>query len=433
MRRSGSSSRMRRLLRWEEPGNAGARHDGAVVSSAGVTRGVESWLDVRFLPVRMLVLVLSAVGCLLFLTDSPSVLDWTIGMFAVLVTAGGVGRPFATSLVVSGLLLLGFEIGDTGPMVAKVAAAIALLELSARRSGWQPWLAACAVAAAYFLHPSGDLAANGYRAVVMAGAPLLVGALLRAARESADHARRQAHEIAQRRDAEVAAARAVERTAIARELHDLIAHHVSSTVLRVGVARHAMPDAPPGARQVLDDIHASGKETLTDLRRLVAILRDPAMTGDSFIAPADLPSALTAVVDRARQLGITVAAEVTEEVTDVDAVLALTLLRLTQEGISNIAKHAGPGATAKLTIAMCDSEIQFTLRDNGSNSNPGNGLVEGCDKPSAAPPYAAAGHGLGLIGLRERVELLGGEFSATEVGSEWQLAARLPTGRPVPS
>ncbi|WP_433665182.1 sensor histidine kinase [Nocardia sp. CA-128927] len=396
---------------------------GNVVSSAGVTRGVESWLDVRFLPVRLLVLAVAAVGCLLFLADSPSVLDWTIGLLAVLVTAGGVRWPFLTSLLVSGLLLLGFEIGDTGPVVAKVAAAIALVELSTRRSGWQPWLAACALAGAYLLHPSGDLAANGYRAVVMAGAPVLIGMLLRTAREGADHARREAHEIAQRRDAEVAAARALERTAIARELHDLVAHHVSSTVLRVGVARHAMPDAPPGALEVLDDIHASGKETLADLRRLVAILRDPAMTGDSFIAPADLPAALAAVVDRARQLGITVDAEVTEDVIDVDAVLALTLLRLTQEGVSNIAKHAGSGTAAQLTIAMQDGDVRFTLRDKGSSPKPRNG----------AAANRSGGHGLGLIGLHERVELLGGEFTAARVGTEWQLAARLPLGRPVAS
>ncbi len=331
-----------------------------------MTRGLASWLDVRFVPVRSLVLAVAAVGCQLLLADSPSPLDWTIAMLAVLVTAGGVRWPFVTALLTSALLLLGFEFGDTGPVVGKVAAAIALIELSARRSGWQPWVAACALAAAYLLHPSGDLAANGYRAVVMAGAPVLVGVLLRTARESTEHARRQASEIAQRRDAEIAAARAVERTAIARELHDLIAHHVSSTVLRVGVARHAMPDAPPAALEVLDDIHASGRQTLADLRRLVAILRDPAMTGDSFLAPADLPAALAAVLGRARQSGIAVDAEIADDITEVDAVLALTLLRLTQEGISNIAKHAGPGAAARLTIARDDDKVEFTLRDNGN-------------------------------------------------------------------
>ncbi|MFG1792903.1 sensor histidine kinase [Nocardia sp. NPDC049149] len=387
-----------------------------MVSSAGVTRGVQWWFDVRFLPLRTLLLAVTAAGYLLLLTDAPSLRDWAIGLLAVLATAGGLRWPFLTSLVVSGVLLLGFEVGDTGPVVAKVAAAVALIEVSARRSGWQPWLAAGALAGAYLLHPSGEMAANGYRALVMAGAPLLVGALLRTARESAEHARQQAQEITQRRDAEVAAARAVERTAIARELHDLIAHHVSSTVLRVGVARHAMPDAPAGALEVLDDIHASGKETLTDLRRLVAILRDPAMTDDPFIAPADLPDALTAVVTRAGQSGVTVTTALAEGITEVDAVLALTMLRLTQEGVANIVQHAGPGTTARLSITMQDDVLHFLLCDNGS-------------RVRSEPVPAAAGHGLGLIGLRERVELLGGEFTASCVGTEWQLAARLPVGR----
>ncbi|WP_063632309.1 sensor histidine kinase [Nocardia brasiliensis] len=387
-----------------------------MVSSA--RQGVQSWLDGRFVPVRAVALVCSAVGYLLFLAAAPSALDWLLALVAVSVAAGGVRWPFVSSLAVSGMLLLGFVLGDTGPVVAKVAAAIVLIELAARRSGPQPWLAAAALAAAYLLHPSGDLAANGYRAVVMAGAPLLVGALLRAARETAEHAHAQAVEIAQRRDAEIAAARALERTAIARELHDLIAHHVSSTVLRVGVALHAMPEAPAGVRDVLDSVHTSGKETLTDLRRLVSVLRDPALTEDPFIAPADLPAALDAVVARARQSGIEVGIAVADEVVEVDAVLALTVLRLTQEGVANVIKHAGPGTAAQLTVDLTADDLCFVLCDKGSPRPTGERV-------------AAPGTGLGLIGLRERVELLGGEFTAAASAAGWRLSACLPIGKPV--
>ncbi len=395
--------------------------------ATGVSRGVESWLDVRFVPVRLVLLAVAAIGCLLFLVDGASAVDWTIAMAAVAVAAVGVRRPFVTAFIVAGLLLLGFEFGDTGPVVPKVAAAITLVELSARRGGWPALVAAGAVAAAYVLHPTGDLAANGYRAVVMAGAPLLIGGLLRAAREGTERAEHEARELARRRDSEVAAARALERTAIARELHDLIAHHVSSTVLRVGVARHALTDAPPVALEVLDDIHASGKETLADLRRLVAILRDPAMAGESFIAPADLPAALDAVVTRARQLDVTVTATVDDEVTVVDAVLALTLLRLAQEGIANIVEHAGPGTSATLTVTVHGAEeVHFSLCDSGFSavSTPGRSKVApaGHDENRRVP----GDHGLGLIGLRERVELLGGELTAGPSGPGWLLAAGLP-------
>lgn len=380
-----------------------------VAESAGVTRGMDWLLDARALPVRIGVLLAAAVGCLLLLSDAPEPVDWVIGLLAVVATAGGVRWPFATSLLLTGLLVLGFEIGGTGPLVPKVGAAIALIELAARCRGWQPWVAAGALGGAYLLHPAGEAAATGYRALVMAGAPMLIGNLLRAAREGADRARREAGEISQRREADIAAARALERTAIARELHDLIAHHVSSTVLRVGVARHAVPDAPPVVREVLDDIHASGTETLADLRLLVSVLRDPAMAGESFIAPTDLPAAVTAVAERARQLGCFVEVKIEDAVTDTDALRALTLLRLAQEGVANVVQHAGSGAAAWLTItARKDRTVDFMLCDNGIRSATGSG------------------HGLGLIGLRERVELLGGEFVAGPGDSGWRLDASLP-------
>ncbi|MEU0544444.1 histidine kinase [Nocardia sp. NPDC005978] len=385
------------------------------MDSGGGTRLFASWFEVRGIPLRLLVLLVPATGCLFLLTGTAGGIDWAIALSAVVVAAAGVRWPFIAALLTSGLLLLGFEFGDSGPIVAKVAAGFALTELAARREGREIYVAAGALGLAYLLHPTGEFAANGYRAVVMAGAPLLLGGLLRTIRGSAERARRQTLELAERRDIEVAAARALERTAIARELHDLIAHHVSSTVLRVGVARHALPDAPPPLLEVLDEIHASGRETLRDLRRLVSILRDPAMTEDAFIAPADLPAAVLAVAERAGQLGVTVDCEVEESIGEIDAMSALTLLRLTQEGIANVAEHAGPGTTARLRITVNSDHAAFLLCDNGS----------GAGQP-------ASGNGLGLVGLRERVELLGGEFAARSHGPGWQLTATLPIGVPVP-
>ncbi|MEU1209228.1 histidine kinase [Nocardia sp. NPDC005825] len=382
-----------------------------MVGSSGVTRSAESLLGERMLPVRLAVLAVSAAGCLLLLGDQPTVFDWATGLLAVLATALGVRRPMVASLLTTGLLVLGFEFGHTGPIVAKVAAAFALSELTARRGGWRSWLAAVALGAAYLLHPVGGTAVMLYRAVAMAVLPLFIGGLLRAAWARAEQSAREADVLEQRREGEIAAARETERTAIARELHDLIAHHVSSTVLRVGVARHAVPDAPPVLLEVLDDIHASGKQTLTDLRKLVTILRDPASDGASFLAPADLPAALTATVERARRGGLAVTATVSEDITVVDALRALTVLRLTQEGLSNAVKHAGPETSVWLTISVDRTgDLDFTLRDNGS--------------PRPAPSRLPGG--VGLIGLRERVELLDGLFDAGPNGSGWRITARLP-------
>ncbi|WP_231387141.1 sensor histidine kinase [Nocardia sp. BMG111209] len=377
---------------------------------AGVARGIEWLFHERSLPVRLPALLLLATGCLLWLGNSPTIVDWALGLLAVAATVGGARRPLTTSLLTTGLLVLGFELGHTGPLVGKAAAAVALTELALRRGGWRPWLGAGALAAAYLLHPAGGAAAIGYRAVVMAGLPLVIGALLRNALDSAARAHRIADEIAARRRAEVAAARTAERSAIARELHDLIAHHVSSTVLRVGVARHALPQAPAAVLEVLDDIHSSGRETLADLRKLVAVLRDPRQTDTTLITAAELPEAIEAVVRRTCRLGPVVTTEI-GDVATVDPVTAHTLLRLTQEGLANVVRHAGLGATARLTVTVGDG-IDFSLSDNGSGA-----------EPAPAGPGPA---GLGLIGLAERVELLGGSMTAGPVATGWRLHACLP-------
>ncbi|MEV0047412.1 histidine kinase [Nocardia rhamnosiphila] len=378
----------------------------------GVTRGIDWLLDPRQLPVRLLVLLASAVGCLLFLTDAPTTTDWALAVAAVLVTAGSARLPLATALAATGVLMLGFTIGEIGPVVPKVAAALALAELAARRWGGSAVLGGFALAAAYLLHTEGGPAATVYRATVMALLPVLLGAVLRTTRESAARARREAAELAHRRETEVVAARATERAAIARELHDLIAHHISSTVLRVGVARHALTSAPPAVLEVLDDIHRSGKETLHDLRTLVTVLRDPGAGAASFVDPAGLPVAITAVVERTRLVVPRIDLELDPDISTVDALTGLTLLRLAQEGTANVVKHAGPETTARLSITAGPDPVEFRLSDSG----PATGTAQ------LAPP----GSGMGLIGLRERVGLLGGTLTAEPAGSGWLLTASLP-------
>ncbi|MEV4155970.1 hypothetical protein AB0J48_23380 [Nocardia salmonicida] len=116
---------------------------------------VESLLDARMLPARVAILLGLAVGCLLLLTEDPSTVDWAIGIAAVLVTAFGVRAPFATAVATSGLLALGFAFGDSGPVVAKVAAAFALTELTARRGNRYAASAAAGLFGVYLLHPAG--------------------------------------------------------------------------------------------------------------------------------------------------------------------------------------------------------------------------------------------------------------------------------------
>ncbi|MEV4311815.1 histidine kinase [Actinocrispum sp. NPDC049592] len=348
-------------------------------------------------PIRVIPLVL-AVGYILLLHEPlvPTGADWAFSMIstaAILVQ----GRwPLAVTLGQAALLM-----GAGGAWLAvgviNIATLFALGELAWRRGARQLWIGGTAVVLAnlFQMVDPGQLVPELFRTVVLISAPVLLGLHLRSVQEIAWQAKERAAADAQ-------AARADERTAIARELHDLVAHHVASMVLRIGVARHVLsPD--PKVAQILDDVHASGKAAMADLRTLVTVLRDPEGGPD---AVTDLPSALRAAVDRVEAAGPCVQAEIDPAITDLDAVLRLAVLRVVQEGLTNVLKHAGPQAKVMLDIRRDSEGVEVSLQDNGPGTP------------------AAPGHG--LIGMRERVELAGGRLNSGPAGDGWRVHARLP-------
>ncbi|MBG6134479.1 sensor histidine kinase [Longispora fulva] len=380
------------------------------------------WLfDERLWRARLAVLLALAVGYLLVLTDPqapPSRVDWVFALVAV-ATCVRAGRwPLGSTLIQAGLLAAAFRFGDTGPMVGKVAAGVAMFDLAARGRGWRLVLGVAALVGAYMTHPGGEIPALLYRAVTVVGLSTLVGLHVRSVRDLSAQAQRGAEAERLRRVSETRAARADERTAIARELHDLVAHHVASMVLRVSAARHVLRPVDPRVGAVLDDVHATGTSALTDLRGLVAVLRAPESVADVALAdPAELPAALRDVADRARQLGLEVELTVDPAIGALDAVRGLAVLRLAQEGLANVAQHAGPRATARVTVrAAAHGTAAVEIVDSGPPGSPSPGSAE----------RDGAGRGHGLVGMRERVALLGGTFAAGAHGRGWRLAASLP-------
>jgi signal transduction histidine kinase len=387
-----------------------------------------SWVgrlfDERDTFVRLLLLDLSGVGYLVFGTEagrSPTGLQWVLALIAFACALVFHRRPVLNLLGQTLLLGIAFcVIDDT--MINQVGSSWALLELTMRaRRPRTIWLGAGLLAAVYLTDSIGDpwnrVAGALFGLAVVVVLPFLLGMVIRTTRELGREAEERAAEEQRRRESESTAARVNERAAIARELHDVVAHHVASMVLRVGVARHVLPDIDPRVAEVFDDVHGTGTTALADLRNLVALLRNPdGVRGDAALTaidPSALPAALGAAVDTARRTGLAVEADIASSAGTLDAVRGLAVLRLTQEALTNVAKHAGPAARAKLTVAVSDGEVRWEVADDG-----GGGSVS----PAEPPP----GGGHGITGMRERVEVLGGRLEAGPADGGWVVRTTLP-------
>ncbi|MEU2244633.1 histidine kinase [Streptomyces sp. NPDC018338] len=383
---------------------------------------IELAFDRRFAVTRVLALAGALIGDFLLLQRPSGAQDWGLAAAGLVLCLAAGKWAFGALLAQSGLLVVAHALGASTVPSLKVLAAVTLFELAVRQSGRRLAAGTTALAIAVAVNRledlPGELLPVLYKMGVVAGLPLLLGAYVRVTRDAAVHARQYAEQQQLRAEQQLLAARAAERTTIARELHDLVAHHVSSMVLRVGVARHvvaATSTTDPRITEVLDDLHSSAGAALTDLRRLVAVLRAPDGTGSdtgSLVTPGALPAALESVVHHSRQSGLAVTASVDPRVARLDAVRGLAVLRLAQEGLANAAKHGGPGAHAELAVRVVDNAVHVTIHDDGA----------GRTRPPAPGP---SGHG--LIGMRERVDLLGGRLDAGPAARGWRLTAELPT------
>ena len=383
--------------------------------------GIGGWagrlFDARDTFVRMVLLDLSGLGYLFFgheVGQAPTVTQWLLAVAAFACALVFHRRCVLALLAQVLLLVLAFWLLDDAT-INQVGASWALLELA--MAATRPrllWSGAGLVTVVYLAFAVGDpissVAVPIYGLFLVVGLPVLFGLVIRTTRELGVQEQRRV-------ESESRAARADERSAIARELHDVVAHHVASMVLRVGVARHVLPDVDPRVAEVFDDVHGTGTAALADLRRLVEVLRDPSQRTDAAltaIEPGALPEALEAAVEIARRAGLTVEASIAPETGSLDAVRGLAVLRLTQEALTNVAKHAGPAACANLRVAMRDRDVIWSVADDGGGVRPG----------------LPSGGGHGLTGMRERVEVLGGRLVAGPVQGGWRVETTLPATQP---
>ena len=207
--------------------------------------------------------------------------------------------------------------------------------------------------------------------------------------------------LEERREAEAHAAVADERARIARELHDVVAHHVTSMVVQAGGARSVLDKDPDAAKQALHTIEDTGRRALNELRRLLGVVR-----ADAELAPQPRLDDIEALI---AQTPIEVDVRVEGDARALSPGLDLSAYRIVQEALTNVVKHAGD-ARAHVTLRYTPDDVQIEVTDDG-----------------AGRTDTANGAGHGLVGMRERVAMFGGELHAgPRVGGGWTVRARLP-------
>lgn len=234
-------------------------------------------------------------------------------------------------------------------------------------------------------------------------------AFVDAIRERAERAERTRDEEARRRVAE-------ERLRIARDLHDVVAHHIALVNVQAGVAAHVMDRRPDQAKEALAHVREASRSALDELRATVGLLRqsgDPAAPTE----PAPGLAVLDELVDTVRRAGLPVEVACADGWPALPAAVDLAAYRVIQEALTNVRKHAGPGAKAEISVVRVGAVVEITVIDNG----PGGG---GYDTDGGRD---TGGGGHGLLGMRERVTALGGTLTAgPRYGGGFRVHAILP-------
>jgi signal transduction histidine kinase len=370
---------------------------------------------------------------------------WGVGAMLAMTLPLAVRHRFpATVLIVTSVAFAAFRIKHVPePTISSVVPFLAVYGagayLPARRAGWLR-LIAVAVFSGVLAHglfvvdiraQLSDIAADRLRLAVLAqqtyavllnlfffAAAWLLGDAVRRRRERDAELAQRAAELAQANAVIAGQAVTEERVRIARELHDVVAHHVSVMGIQAGAARRVLDRDPARATQVLCSIEESSRQALGELHRILGFLR---RTGEADgTSPQPTLAELADLVDRMRAAGLDVGLEVTGSPVPLSPAVELSAYRIVQEALTNTLKHAGNHVRTQVVLDYRPAELRLSISDDGPPARPGNGA-----RPAGAGP--GAGSGRGLIGMRERVGLLGGVLDAgPRAGTGYRVHATIP-------
>lgn len=324
--------------------------------------------------------------------------DLAVGVVSTIVTLAWRRRfPVTVALVTNVVSVVSFSSGG--------AASLALVSLATRRR-WRELVPVCVVTlltiplvVAVNPVPGPDPRVDAGAIVVLIGLLVAVGLYVGSRRELLATLRSRAEIAEAEQNAKVAQARGAERTRIAREMHDVLAHRISLVTMHAGALAYRDDLPPEQVRDVARTIQETAHQAMTELRDVLGVLRD----GPGDAAPElPQPSArdLRILVEEWVRAGMRVDLSVDGELDAVPDAQGRTIFRVVQEGLTNAHKHATDTTVAVLVAAEVGTGVRARV------TNP---LRVGTTQAPGLPP----GAGLGLVGLRERVELAGGRLSRT--------------------
>jgi signal transduction histidine kinase len=232
------------------------------------------------------------------------------------------------------------------------------------------------------------------------------GLALRVRGEQAEAAEVRATQAERDREAASRVAVAEERARIARELHDIVAHAVSVMVLQIGAVRHKLPQTLEEDKEALRGVEQAGRSALAEMRRLLGAMRQDGQ--DLELTPQPGLDSLDSLLEEVGRAGLPVRLHLDGDRFPLPRAIDLSAYRIIQEGLTNALKHAS-ASHADVTVNYGSNELQIEIRDDGRGTATTDGL----------------GHG--LVGMRERVKIYGGEMTiGTSTGGGFVLSTRLP-------
>ncbi|MFI8947410.1 sensor histidine kinase [Streptomyces sp. NPDC053750] len=328
-------------------------------------------------------------------------------------------------LLLAAALGLGQLALDVSTMPADFALLVIVYTVAATGARWASRTALvmglCAAPVAQLRWPmeeagaGGNIAITVFQAVPFALAWVL-GDSIRTRRAYFAQLEERAARLEKEREAQAKVAVAAERARIARELHDVVAHNVSVMVVQADGAAYVLDAAPDQAKKALETISSTGRQALAEMRRLLGVLRTGEHQEAGEYVPQPDVQQIEDLVEKCRSSGLPVDFKVEGTPRALPSGVELTAYRIVQEALTNTRKHGGPNAGASVRLVYFDDGLGLLVEDDGKGA-PHELYEEG----------GLDGQGHGLIGMRERVGMVGGTLDAgPRQGGGFRISALLP-------